>query len=359
MSTSRFHSQAFKPGLLFACALTLTGCQSTPDLPTALDDTSFAPRLTGTSSLIANTALDELRQLQLISTNLVSALVQLPGRNPAGTTVQVSPPSTVFGHTVTRALEDAGYGLQLVSADQGRHYVSYSERYSETESGPVNDYSIAVGKIRLTRAYNLDANRVFPTSLLQVNGGMDAGSVVLDDSIFEEQGGNELAFVSGVLDESSDATQTTAREVVVSDYEEKPLEQRTTQQMVLDNARQQATLNRSMRESPDLDTYQRLRRTVLIFDDTRTRNLGQANKQAVRLLVRDIEPQDLFVITGCTDVDGINDMASNRAMRVEEEFITHSVESSSLWIAPCRRASYRHASDDSPVPVEVVQYRRP
>jgi len=270
---------------LLGCAALLASCANLPNASVEDDTNQFSPRLTGSPDLIAQTPAEELWQLKLISTNLVSALVQLPGRNPAGTTVQVSPPTTAFGHTVMRALEDAGYGMQLVSADQGRHYISYSERFSETESGPVNDYTIAVGSIRLTRAYNLDQGRVYPSSLLQINGGMDASSVVLDDSIFEEQGGNDLAFVSGVLDESSENSQTTAREVVVSEYEEKPLEQRTSQQMVLDNARQQATLNRSLRDSPNLDSYQRLRRTVLIFDDIFTRNMGPANKQAVRCII--------------------------------------------------------------------------
>ena len=111
--------------------------------------------------------------------------------------------------------------------------------------------------------------------------------------------------------------------------------------------------------SVELERLERLRRTVLIFDDADTRRMGAANKRAVRLLVRDARPGDLFVVTACTDVDGRDEAARTRGTRVIDEFVGHGVPPAAVRLAPCVRASYRHPSDDSPVPVTVVHYREP
>lgn len=317
---------------------------------------NYLPRIGGDSKALEETADDMLQRLQLVSTNFVSAMLQIPELNPAQLTLQVSRPNTAFGNTLVRALEDAGYGLQRVSADQGRHYVTYSHRFSKTEAGPVTDFELRVGEIELHREFVTESSRIYPSSLMSINGIKQRLDVVLDDDMFREQGGEIQAFISGVSGGPDGIS--AVHEIKVNDYDETPRSLRTTQASVLDNARKRLSINEASQKRPDMSRHERIRRTVVIFDNTSTRILGAGNKLAIRLLVRDRQARDIFVVTACTDADGQNEEAVERGIRVEEEFVSHGVPTDSVWLAPCVRASYRHASDDSAVPVEIVQYRR-
>ena len=340
--------------LMVFVVLPLTACQTQR---VVRDNSLFMPRIGGDASLIEQTPLIELRQLQLISTNLVSALVQLPELKSGSTTLQVSKPVTVFGNTLLRALEDAGFGMQRVSADQGLNYVTYGKRFAETEAGPVTDFSVAVGDIEVRREYDLDDESVFPTSLLLVSGTQNIVDVELDDNIFTEQGGSGDTFISGVGGDSVDAPTTDISTVVVNDYDVTPLARRTSQDRVLDSARKRIYARESTENLVDLNDFSQLRRAVLIFNDKDSIVMGRGNKQAIRLLAQDFRTGDIFSITACTDADGKNDASQLRGIRVEEEFVGHGIEANAVQIEPCIRASYRHSSDDSPVAVSVVQYR--
>lgn len=322
---------------------------------TPLDPSPWMPLGGGDPSAFEGLSRTEIEQLGRVSTDLVAALVQLPETSPTNVTLQYSPPRSAFGNTVIRALEDAGYGLQRVPADQGAHYVAYSQRFSETEAGPVTDYELRVGDVTLQRAYSHGPTRVFPSSLLAVEGSAARpDDITLDDALFREQGGDGDAFISGVR--AGDELPSSVGEVTVDDFDARPTERRTSAREVLASARTRGTLVAAEREI-ELDGRERLRRTVLIFDDAETRLMGEANKQAVRLLARDARAGDLFVVTACTDADGRDAASRVRGARVVEEFVGHGVPSEAVRLGPCIRASFRHASDDSPVPVEVVQYR--
>lgn len=339
--------------ILAGAMLVLSACSSTA--PSYED---YMPRIGGDATLLESSSLEELKRLQLVATDLVASLVQVPELSPGSQTLQVSKPVTAFGSTLVRALEDAGYGLQRVSADQGQNYVTYSRRYSETEAGPVTDYSLAIGQVRLSREYIVEQTRIFPSSLMIVQGASMADQLVLDERIFQEQGGEGQAFISGVRDADASQGPTSVREVSVNDYDETPLAIRSSQSEVFAAAKKRRAIEMDSGPQDDLTQFQRLRRTVLIFDDPSTRLMGAGNKQAIRLLVRDLRKEDIFLVTACTDADGRNDAAYERGIRVEEEFVSHGIPAESVRLAPCRRTSFRHASDTSPVPVEIVQYRR-
>jgi len=149
------------------CSLTLLLLSACETPLSQRDNAEFMPLIGGEPEVVASTSLTELRRLQLISTNLVSALVQVPEMKVGTATLQVSNPTTAFGNTLIRALEDAGFGIQRVSADQGLNYVTYGKRLSETEAGQVTDYSIAVGEIEVRREFNVKDKKVFPSSLLR------------------------------------------------------------------------------------------------------------------------------------------------------------------------------------------------
>lgn len=318
---------------------------------------AYLPRLGGNPESVAASSPKELQQLNLVATNLVAALVQLPELNPVSVTLQVSSPTSAFGNIVVRALEEAGYGLQRVADDAGQNYVSYRKRSAETDAGPVNDYEIAIGRISVEREFIVNDNGIYPSSLMSVSGTREATDITLADDIFREQGGKDV-FISGVSSPGSDSSSSPKiTEVSVNDYDKTPVDRRTAQRQVFDEARRRNSLEDLGKADVDLDEYDRLRRAVLIFDDNQTRHMGTGNKQAVRLLVREYDVTDVFEITACTDADGSNDAALARGIRVEEEFIGHGVAPEALLLAPCRRADFRHPNDDSPSPVEIVHHR--
>jgi len=337
-------------------ALTLSGCTALSGGP-GVDEKDLLPRLAGNEEALRNISASERAHLQLIATNLVATLVQIPEMRPATATLQLNKPQTAYGNAVIRALEDAGFGMQIVSADQGQHFVSYSKSLSETESGLVNNYSLAVGKIQLSREYVVDDDGVFPSSLLKISGTDHIADITLADNIFAEQGGDGKIFISGAQREGVPDPDLKASTVDVQDFDLLPQDKRTPQEAVFTEARQRYFENDAKRQSPNLDDYEKHRRTVLIFDDNVTQMMGNANKRAVRLLVREFSDDDIMVIKACLDADGRDDASMNRAIRVEEELAGYGIPTESAYIAPCARASYRHASDDSPTPVELIHYR--
>jgi len=340
-------------GLIIALALTACGSSK----PVQRDDSNYLPFVGGNSKVVASTPVAELRHLQLISTNLVSALIQLPEMQAGVVTLQISSPGTAFGNTLVRALEDAGFGIQRVSADQGLNYVTYGKRLSETEAGRVTDYSLAVGEIEVRREYDIREGRIFPSSLLLVSGTDSIVEIDLDDSIFTEQGGSGDSFISGVGGRNLNSPSTDVSTVTVNEFDGTPLDKRTTQSQILNSARQRTYVQASA-QPKNLSTYAQLRRTVLIFENQGSTVMGRGNKQAVGQLAEKFKEGDVFSITACTDADGKDEASQFRAVRVEEEFVSYGVVPAAVQIEPCVRASYRHSSDDSPVAVSIVQYRR-
>jgi len=321
------------------------------------DNTDFLPYVGGDVESVAATPLSELRRLQLISTNLVSALVQIPEMKVGTATLQVSNPTTPFGNTLIRALEDAGFGIQRVTADQGLNYVTYGKRLAETEAGPVTDYSVAVGEIEVRREFNTTKNKIFPSSLLVVTGTDRIVDIVVDDSIFTEQGGSGDTFISGIGGNKLSSPTTEVNTVTVNDYDTTPLAKRTNQGRVLSLARQRVYSKESKERPIDLARYKQVRRTVVIFQDKDSTLMGRGNKLVIGELAENFQSGDVFAITACTDVDGKNEASQTRAVRIEEEFVSHGVAPSAVQIEPCVRASYRHKSDTSPVAASIVQYR--
>lgn len=349
-------TNAMRAATLAASLLLLSAC-ATPEPIQAISAEDLLPRIGGNEEALAGISPAERNHLQLIATNLIATLVQIPEMRPATATLQISPPLTAYGNAIVRALEDAGFGMQRVSADQGQRYVSYSKRLSETESGVVTDYSLAVGKIKLSREYQLQGNAIYPSSLLNITGTSHLADIELADGIFAEQGGNGNSFISGAQQAGTPDPDLKVTTVDVNSFDALPIDKRTRQDRVLAEARQRYFEAGTQREAPDLNQFTKHRRTVLIFSDNKTQMLGNVNKRAVRLLVQEFGDDDVMVIKACQDADGTDQPSLNRAIRVEEELAGFGVPTESAYIAPCARTSYRHSSDNSPAPVELIHYR--
>lgn len=308
----------------------------------------------GDTDLITALSVSELRQMNLVSTNLVSVLLQVPELEPINTTFQITKPTSAFGNVLVRAMEDAGIALQLVSSDQGSHYVSYGQSFSITDTGSVHVFSVSVNDVDISRNFVLKSDGIFPASLVTIDGSRFTDQIQIDDSIFVAQGGDD-SFVSGIR--TQDASQSTIAEVTVNEYDRIPLDKLTPRESVIEEARRRFFLTDTERSPPDLSNFERYRRSVLIFEEKSSMMLGDANKQSLRLLVREFEDNHLIMVKACNDVDGVNNLAEDRAIRVEEEFLAYRIPISSVFLAPCVQSNYRHPADNSPVPVEVVHYR--
>jgi len=344
-------------GLCLGAAMILASCAS-PQVETGgISVEAVAPRIGGNTAILQSITAQERAHLQLIATNFVATLVQIPAMQSGSATLQINNPATAFGNAVVRALEEAGFGLQRVSADQGQNYVSYSKRLSETESGLVTDYTLAVGRVVLSREFSVEAGAIYPSSLMNIDGVRSTDNIALADEIFSEQGGDGNAFISGIQLAGSAGPDLIVRTVDVNSFDAVPLEKRSTQESVFEKARLRHRAQNAKRSLPDLQLFDKYRRTVLIFDNNSTQVMGRSNKLAVRLMIREFSDDDILVIKACQDADGSNDASLNRAIRVEQELAGFGVPNSSSYIAPCSRSGYRHTSDDSPSPVELIHYR--
>lgn len=297
------------------------------------------------------------RNLELVVTDLVAALIQVPSLNPSTTTLQMSEPNSDLGRVLLTALENAGYGLQLVDAEQGSSYVSYAVRTAETEAGIVNDYLISVDEIELRREYNTTETGIYPSSLLFVKGVENPDNIVLSEKMFTEQGGGQL-FLSGVdPGRRGIRNPEQIREVFTDDTLRTNESSRLDQVEIFDQARDSTFAVAKEQQRKNLSGLSSYQRVVLMFPDNSELNLGAGNKVAVRKLLEKFVSGDVLDITACDDIDGRNEMAERRAIRVKEEFLSHGVPANAIRRAECTRTNYRHHSDDSPTPVTIVHYR--
>lgn len=300
----------------------------------------------------------EASDFRLIATDLVSAMMQLRELNPTTTTLQISEPVNEFGEVLETAFENAGYGLQRVSADQGRHYVSYAIRSSETDAGSVTDYLIRISGIEIRREYNRTDAGVYPSSLMFIKGTDSNTDIKLSDEIFAEQGGDE-SYLSGVEPATNQTLLVGNIREIVSDSDTGIVAgRRTGQQAALNRAKDHLYEQERKFENSDLENKVRYKRVVILFDDNKTLEMGAGNKQALRILYQDYQRGDVFEITACDDFDGKNEMAERRAVRVKEEFLGLGAPTEAVFRAPCVRSNFRHHSDTSPVPVAIVHYRK-
>ena len=253
------------------------------------------PTRLGNPAVFDGVNIEELRQLNLVATNLVSVLLQIPELRPMSVTLQVKRPASAFGNVLVRVLEDAGFALQLVSADQGKHYISYGRRFAETDRGPVTDFNLSINDIFLSREFVVNANGIFPASLMSVYGTAYIERIEMTDSIFKEQGVQATAdlFVSGLR--SEDSTSVGVNEVSVKPADRLPFEEQTNRLTVLAQAKQSFYSADPL--NPQLSEFDRYRRTVLVFDDKNKLYLGQSNKRATRLMVREFNKDDLYAVS--------------------------------------------------------------
>ncbi|PID60673.1 MAG: hypothetical protein CSB44_09855 [Gammaproteobacteria bacterium] len=321
--------------------------------PTGVSWETFVPNVSGGTEALETSSPLELHRLSLVATNLVSAAAQIPALDADDTVLQVQRPTSAFGNVLFKTFEDVGYALRVVATDLGPRYVSYSRYMGEGDRGNVLEFRLAIGDISLERQFRIDDDGyIYPASLLRIDGSDHSPDVAALDVIFSEQG-SDATFVSGVLLGDSGEI-VGVDEKVSADYSAARADERTSASALVEAARRQRMLEK---EAPDFERLEKYRRTVLIMEGDNTEYLGDGNKRAVSLMAREHREGDVYVITGCIDVDGENDISQERALRVEEELRSHGIAAEATYVSPCVRASYRHPLDTSPEPITLTHYR--
>jgi hypothetical protein len=125
--------------------------------------------------------------LNLIATDFVNALRQLPDTRASDTTIdlQISQRKDQFVDAMAEALRQAGYGLRWVEHEGSATLFDYRETTEPAiASAQQKTFELAVGKVEMRRSYKIDrTKRVRPLTPLYMRG-IDASSVVLNDDIF-------------------------------------------------------------------------------------------------------------------------------------------------------------------------------
>lgn len=341
--------------LIFSVLLTL--CMSSCDIYRATSVSTeiaknYTPTYFGDSQSLLKLKVDEIQNIDLVATNLVSVFLQIPELESMSTTFQVAHPSTAFGNILIKALEDAGIALQLVTVNRSANHLSY--RHGASKTGKVVVFSMAVNNVELSREFMKTADGIFPASLASIKGTDHIDSIAIDDSIFAEQGGDE-SFLSGIR--SDGAYSTTLHKVKINEIDHLPDAKRTSRMQVVKDAKRTLFHTAGQPLAENLSSYKKHRRTVFKFVNQDSLVLGRANKRSMRLMVREFEAEDILLIQSCNDVDGVEEIAEDRAIRVKEEFVHHDVPIGSILIAPCTQTKSRLPAVNSRVPVKVIHYR--
>lgn len=280
----------------------------------------------------------QVKHIELIATDLVTALIQVRELEPLSTTLQVSPPRGVYGTKLVETLETVGYGLQYVNSDQGVNYLSYANRAIESNAGFVQDFVVRVGEIEVTREYEIVDDRVVPTGIMYVRGTRFFDNIVLNTDIFLSQGG-ELEFDNGVEVELADTTVYSANVPPKSQTREEPGDNLGLVAALV-AARSDTQSEAELKLLEQKSQYKPVQQAQIIFPDE-SLQLGRTNKALIGKLVQAMEAgKDALFVSSCGGSYDSDEKALKRAIRVEEEFLLRGVPRQKLAIEKCNPEAY-------------------
>jgi len=298
--------------LLISAGAILSGCSF--NLSKDLDSTN-SPRNKPDYSLIAE--------------NLVNVLESVESINRIDTTFQMVEPTTPIGEAVFKAVEDKGYGIQIVAGDLGDNFLRYKAEISQTESGLREIYSLSVANTEVQRQYAVVDGTTRPTSPVTVrtNSVIDSD---LDDSLF------------GVLLERSVSSVIEVNAVVPQVVK---LNERKVNR--LDTAKPLRNV-REIEESNFSNTfadYNDVARKNLTFAND-SLVLGSENKEILNQLANNINPEtDIISVIGCSHgrsqfANGNQLLAEGRAQRVTESLMFAGLDPDLIFDEACWDSEY-------------------
>lgn len=300
----------------------------------------------------------------LVATDLVSVLMQTRELPPWSTTVQLGPERGAFGRALVDAFRGGGYGVQRVSIDQGQRFVRHERGRIESEAGATIRYALGVGSLRVARDYRRVDGKLFPASVVRLEGATPT-RVIVNDDVYRQRGG-ETVFPSGVvfLGEDGEELARREREVRVTAGSARAAGERIGAERFLVQARAAIFLgdrldaSETVLEERSLVPFKQL---VLRFPEPDSLALGADNKRALaRLRAYFDERVDRFSLTGCSHGrsllwDGTESDSLARSQRVKEELMIAGVPSARVREEGCFATRY---ADRLPPQAVVVTLER-
>lgn len=325
--------------------------------------TARALTLLGTLSLAAGCAVpgfrgdssDAIPDADMIAQNLVFTLSQVPSLHPLQTTLQVSEPSTAFGKRVLARLEDAGYGMQQVAADQGPHFVRYRTEHAESETGERRIYSVSIGDVTVERDFESSQGATLPGSAQMVSG-ISGTSLKTNDTIFETdvpQPFVKVAFASADEPVIRDMRLAAMRPVqpgigaangAAGETESEKGELHLVSGFGSSVKRNMEEMMRS-NYAEIFAEYEDIQSDVLTFPND-SLHLGEENKDLILGYVSELDPAtDILSVIGCshgnTAINNGNELlAIGRANRVKEAFMFAGIEHDQVLDESCWAGDY-------------------
>ncbi|MBX2839251.1 MAG: hypothetical protein KTR35_20520 [Gammaproteobacteria bacterium] len=329
-------TRVFALGVL-SLAFGLVACQSVPTErgPGAVNGASQEEATSEVPSSPANSngpAVTLTPEAYAVA-DLLSMLQQV--LDPVHTTIQVGQSTQGSdGETVLRELAARGYGIQLVDADQGAHYLSFQKiNEGSIENAQNFEFLIRVGSIEMMRTYTrIGSQDVRPISPMQIAGTRTR--VNLDDRRFGTIVAND-PLVSRV---EYIGSQLAIDDVPVISLLKDPLAEQESDvpigpSLIALNSSKVEINNRFYGTSAFnsiTDNYDRIDRRTIIFPNDSMR-LGSAGKKVISTFLNEyFEKTDLIGLIGCsngvTKLDiGNEGLALGRASRITKELVSLGV----------------------------------
>lgn len=265
-----------------------------------------------------------------IAQNLLYTLSMLKEVSPWQTAVQVSKPSTDFGHHVESGLVELGYAIRRVSADQGRHYVRYAGEQVHDETGKYIRYRVAIGDVSVERFYDVDGTLTYPISVMTVKGAA-AQEVALNDAIFKHGMGGSVSSVSFIRDNGSEDilhADTGSGSAI-----EKSAPKSTNKLTLANAAALDPATKKNMYETRESNfsavfvNYRDVKREILVFPND-SLFLDDHNREIIAQYANSIRSdEDVISLIGCSHGksnlnNGNSLLALGRANRVKEVLLS-------------------------------------
>lgn len=300
--------------LLTILGVVMSGCATSSDTKEVTDSARDVP------------------EYSLIAENLVNVLGSLDSIDRINTTFQMLMPTTPIGKAVFKAVEDQGYGIQIVEGDLGDNFLRYKAELSQTESGLLEVYSLSAANHSVQRQYAVIDGKTTPTSPITVR----TDSVIesdLDDSLF---GVLLDRAVSSVIE-----INTAVPEVVVFNEQDDGHGTQFAPVRTLSNFR---NLEQSNYQST-FDEYVDVSQQILAFVND-SLILGIKNKNKLNALASQINPEtDIISVIGCSHgrtqyENGNQLLAEGRAQRVTESLMFAGLDPELIFDEACWASEY-------------------
>jgi len=277
-------------------------------------------------------------ELDKIAINLIFALAQIPDLLPIDTTIQLTTPSTTFGHIVESRLVDAGFGVRRTTDQIGKYPVKYALTSDESKGGRESRVSLSIGSYEIERNYAITLNSVTPMSPI-IMRGYDVNNIVMNDDVLNH-------VVDGkVITQAELIAYIHAHDHSTDDDAPVTLAERLSSAEFSELVKQNMYTIMQSNYVGLFKEFEDVTESVLIFPNDSTR-LSDVNKSKIKDIIAKMNPEtDVISLIGCshgstaTQLDN-EALATGRANIVKLELVSNGVAFNRVLDEGCWASGY-------------------